>query len=74
MVCGDSSIIAKVAMIVMIVSVVCSTVAIFTPYWSETEGSNGDKIYSGLIIECNNTLGYCFSIQDILDRYGDSSK
>ena len=74
MVCGDSTIIAKVAMIVMIISVVCSTIAIFTPYWNETEGSNGDKIYTGLVVECNNTLGVCVSLQDILDKYGNSRK
>ncbi|XP_060582296.1 uncharacterized protein LOC132738720 [Ruditapes philippinarum] len=72
MVCGDSTIIAKVAMIVMIVSVVCSTIAIFTPYWNETEGANGDKIYTGLVVQCNNTLGVCVSVQDILDKYGNS--
>lgn len=72
MVCGDSTIIAKVAMVIMIVSFVCSTIAIFTPYWSETQGSDGTKIYSGLVVECNNTIGYCVSIQSILDRYGNS--
>jgi hypothetical protein len=74
MVCGDSTIIAKVAMIVMIVSVVCSTIAIFTPYWNETEGANGDTIYTGLVVQCNNTLGVCVSVQDILDKYGNSRK
>lgn len=72
MVCGDSTIIAKVALIIMIVSVVCSTIAIFTPYWSSTQSSDGTKIYSGLVVECNNTIGYCISIQDILNRYANS--
>lgn len=72
MVCGDSTIIAKVAMVVMIISFVCSTIAIFTPYWSESEGANGEKIYTGLVIECENNLGYCVNLQDILDRYGNS--
>lgn len=73
MVCGDSSIIAKVAMIVMIVSFVCGTIAIFTPYWNETQASDGTTIYSGIVTQCNNTLGYCVSIQDILDKYSDTT-
>lgn len=74
MVCGDSTVVAKVALVIMILCVAAGTVAIFTPYWSETQGANGDRIYSGLVVECNNTLGWCIDIKGILDRYTNTSK
>ena len=71
MVCGDSTVIAKIAMIIMIVSFVCATIAIFTPYWQEEAAGDGSKLYTGLVVSCNNNLGVCVNIQDILDRYSN---
>ena len=74
MVCGNLTCLAKLALIVMIISFVCATIAIFTPYWSERELSNGKTEYTGLVVQCNNTLGVCSNLGDILDKYKDSSE
>ena len=74
MVCGDSTVIAKIAMIVMIVSFICATVAIFTPYWQEETAADGSKTYTGLVVSCSNAVGYCVDLQNILDRYSNQGE
>ncbi|XP_033727181.1 uncharacterized protein LOC117316616, partial [Pecten maximus] len=65
---GDSSKLACVALIVIIVSFVCACVAIFTPFWQQLE-SNGNITYSGLITTCQNSVSDCFTIDNILSTY-----
>ncbi|XP_060066191.1 uncharacterized protein LOC132546487 [Ylistrum balloti] len=65
---GDSSKLACVALIVIILSFVCACVAIFTPFWQEQE-SNGVITYSGLLTTCQNSLSECFTIDNILSAY-----
>lgn len=71
MVCGDSTIIAKIAMIVMIVSFILATIAIFTPFWQSQTSADGTKVYTGLVVTCNNNIGYCLNLNTILDRYSN---
>ena len=74
MVCGDSTIIAKIAMIVMIVSFILATIAIFTPYWQQEDAGGGNQLFTGLVVACDNNLGYCFNLQTILERYSNQGK
>ena len=74
MVCSDSTVIAKIAMIVMIVSFILATIAIFTPYWQEEASGDGTQLFTGLVLACDNSVGYCFNLQTILDRYSNQGK
>lgn len=66
--CNDSSVLSRVATVVIVVSFACCTVAIFTPYWSNLE-SNGTVNYTGLILTCTNDITNCFSLDNVLSVY-----
>ncbi|XP_062612015.1 uncharacterized protein LOC134273823 [Saccostrea cucullata] len=66
--CDDSSVLSKVATVVILVSFVCCTIAIFTPYWSDLE-SNGTVNYTGLFYTCTNDVSNCFNLDNVLSVY-----
>ncbi|XP_069106687.1 uncharacterized protein [Argopecten irradians] len=65
---GNNSKLACVALIVIIISFVCASVAIFTPFWQQQE-NNGNITYSGLLTTCQNSISDCFTIDNILSTY-----
>ncbi|XP_052761565.1 uncharacterized protein LOC128204216 [Mya arenaria] len=58
----------KTAVFLALAAVVSGVVAVSTPYWSDVV-SEGNTTYSGLLVECNNTLAHCSGLPVILDRY-----
>ncbi|KAJ8321928.1 hypothetical protein KUTeg_000399 [Tegillarca granosa] len=65
--CCVSSLLAKIAMLVILISFVCGTIAIFTPYWTE-QSANSTVTFSGLFANCTS-LSSCLDFSSVLDAY-----